>query len=81
MVRLRVQISDAPGTLATIARIIGEADANIIEVYHQRAFSSLPVKQAELDVVLETLDRDHIHDIMGRLTAAGFVVHQPGTTG
>jgi len=78
MVRLRIQISDAPGTLATIARIIGEADANIIEVYHQRAFSSLPVKQAELDVVLETLDREHIHDIIGRLMAAGFTVEQPG---
>ena len=81
MVRLRIQISDAPGTLATIARIIGEADANIIEVYHQRAFSSLPVKQAELDVVLETLDRDHIHDIVGHLTAAGFTVQLPGPAG
>ena len=81
MVRLRIQISDAPGTLATIARIIGEADANIIEVYHQRAFTTLPVKQAELDVVLETLDRDHIHDIVGRLTAAGFTVQQPGPLG
>ncbi|MBC6439971.1 MAG: threonine ammonia-lyase [Rhodospirillales bacterium] len=76
MVQLRIEIPDAPGTLAHIAAVIGESDANIIEVYHQRAFSSLPVKQADLDVVLETLDRDHISNIMGRLTAAGFKVRQ-----
>ena len=78
MVRLRIAIPDAPGTLAKIAGIIGNADANIIEVYHQRAFSSLPVKQADLDVILETLDRDHIVDIVGRLTAAGFLVRELG---
>ena len=78
MVRLRIAIPDAPGTLAKISGIIGHADANIIEVYHQRAFSSLPVKQADLDVILETLDRDHVVDVIGRLTAAGFLVRELG---
>jgi len=78
MVRLRIAIPDAPGTLARIAGIIGEADANIIDVFHQRAFSSLPVKQADLDVVLETLDRDHINEIMSRLTAVGYLVRELG---
>ena len=78
MVRLRIAIPDAPGTLAKIAGLIGDADANIIDVFHQRAFSSLPVKQADLDMVLETLDRDHIDDIMSRLTAAGFIVRELG---
>jgi len=78
MVRLRIAIPDAPGTLAKIAGLIGDADANIIDVFHQRTFSSLPVKQADLDMVLETLDRGHISDIMGRLTAAGFLVRELG---
>ena len=78
MVRLRIAIPDAPGTLAKIAGLIGDADANIIDVFHQRTFSSLPVKQADLDMVLETLDRGHIDDIMGRLTAAGFTVRELG---
>ena len=72
IVRLRVEITDSPGTLARIAKIIGDADANIIEVYHQRAFSGLPVKNADLDVVLETRDADHVRDIMATLTAVGF---------
>ena len=72
IVRMRIEISDIPGTLARIAAIIGETDANIIEVYHQRAFSGLPAKHAELDVVLETRGGDHVNEIIENLTAVGF---------
>ena len=72
IVRMRVEITDSPGTLARIAKVIGDADANIIEVYHQRAFSGLPAKNAHLDVVLETRDADHVRDIMATLTTIGF---------
>ena len=72
IVRMRIEISDIPGTLARIATIIGEADANIIEVYHQRTFSGLPAKNAELDVVLETRGAEHVEEIIEKLTAIGF---------
>ncbi len=72
IVRLRIEIPDMPGTLARIAKIVGDTDGNIIEVNHQRAFSGLPAKHADLDLVLETRDTDHVRDIVTRLTAAGF---------
>ncbi len=72
IVRMRIEITDTPGTLARIAKIIGDADGNIIEVYHQRAFSGLPVKNADLDVVIETRDAEHVRDIMARLSVIGF---------
>ena len=72
IVRMRIEIADSPGTLARITKVIGDADANIIEVYHQRAFSGLPAKNADLDVVLETRDAEHVRDIMAKLTAIGF---------
>ena len=72
IVRMRIEISDIPGTLARIATIIGDADANIIEVYHQRAFSGLPAKTAELDVVIEARGSDHVNEIIDKLTAVGF---------
>ncbi len=71
MVRLRIEITDTPGTLARVTKIIGDADANIIEVYHQRAFSGLSVKQTDLDVVIETNDAEHVRAIMAALEAAG----------
>ena len=72
IVRMRIEISDIPGTLARIATIIGDSDANIIEVYHQRAFSGLPAKNAELDVVIEARGSDHVNEIIEKLTAVGF---------
>ncbi len=72
IVRMRIEITDSPGTLARIAKVIGDTDGNIIEVYHQRAFSGLPAKNADLDVVIETRDAEHVRDIMARLTAIGF---------
>jgi len=72
MMRVRVEITDAPGNLAQVAQIIGEAGANIVEVYHERAFSSLPIKSAALVVVVETRNAAHGQDMLERLAAAGF---------
>ena len=72
IVRMRIEIADTPGTLARITKVIGDANANIIEVYHQRTFSGQPAKNADLDVVIETRDAEHVRDIMAELTAGGF---------
>ena len=34
--------------------MIGSTGGNIIEIYHQRLFFDLPVKRADVDVVVET---------------------------
>ena len=72
IVRFRVTINDQPGVLAKVAQLIGDTGANIIEVYHQRLFYDLPVKLAELDVVVETRNADHVQEILAGLTAIGF---------
>ncbi|MBX6366415.1 MAG: threonine ammonia-lyase [Rhodospirillales bacterium] len=72
MVRLRVEISDQPGLLARVASVIGQKGGNIVEVYHQRLFQDVPVKLAELDVVIETRNPRHVGEIVGALEAAGF---------
>jgi threonine dehydratase len=72
MARLRVTISDQPGTLAQIAQRIGDTGGNIVEIIHQRMFYDVPVKLAEADVVVETRDESHIQEIIDRLAAAGF---------
>lgn len=72
LVRLRCEIPDAPGTLARVARIIGELGGNIVEIFHQRLFSEVPVKRADLDIVCETRDTWHVEAIIAGLQAAGF---------
>ncbi len=72
MARLRVEIQDTPGTLAKVGRLIGEKDGNIIEIYHHRLFYDVPVKMAELDVVVETRNAAHVSEIVTHLTEGGF---------
>ena len=72
--RLRIEIPDHPGVLSSVSGIIGEEGGNIVEVYHQRLFYDVPVKEAELDVVLETVDAEHVCRVMDRLQAAGYPV-------
>jgi threonine dehydratase len=72
LVRLRVEISDSPGVLAKISQIIGAKGGNIVEIYHQRLFYDVPVKSAEVDVVVETRNAAHVGEISTALSAGGF---------
>lgn len=72
--RLRFEIDDTPGQLADIARIIGESQANVIEIVHQRMMQAVPLKRAELDVVIEAQDKDHVNKILRALRKFGFTV-------
>ncbi|EWY38906.1 threonine dehydratase [Skermanella stibiiresistens SB22] len=72
VVRLRIGLSDAPGALAKVAQFLGDAGGNIVEVYHQRLFHNVPVKMADIDVVLETRDPAHVDAIIAQLRAAGY---------
>ena len=71
MVRLRVQISDAPGSLARVSQVIGDAGGNIVEIVHQRMFFDVPVKETDLDVVVETRSAAHAAEIVEKLEAEG----------
>ena len=72
LARLRIEIEDVPGVLSRISGIIGTTGGNIIETYHQRLFFQIPVKRADIDVVVETRDRAHVDVIIGKLLEGGF---------
>lgn len=72
--RLIFKLDDRPGQLADIARIIGDAGANVVEVIHQRMMQSVALKQAELEVVIEARDGRHVEEITAALRAAGFAL-------
>jgi threonine dehydratase len=69
---IAIDLTDRPGQLARVAAIIAEAQANIVEVFHQRVFTDLPAKGAILHVVVETRDRGHLEETIASLQAAGF---------
>ncbi len=71
LVRIRVDIRDVPGELARAAAVIGKAGANIEEVAHQRAFTTLPAQNAQLEMALHTRGPEHIAQVLADLHAAG----------
>ncbi len=72
LARIRVAARDTPGVLARITGVVAEAGANIDEVHHQRAFSSLAIQSVEVELVLQTRNPAHVQEVIARLGAAGF---------
>jgi threonine dehydratase len=72
LARLRVEMRDLPGALAKVTACLAEANANIEEVHHQRAFTDLPVLSAEVEFVLQTRGPEHVQEILAALGRAGF---------
>src|SRR5262249_41554906 len=60
LTRLQVELRDLPGSLAQVTACLADANANIEEVHHQRAFTHLPVRTAQVDFVLETRSHEHV---------------------
>jgi threonine dehydratase len=72
LARIKVELRDLPGALAKITTAIADANANIEEVHHQRAFTNLPVQSAEVEFVLKTRNAAHIDEIVAKLNSIGF---------
>jgi threonine dehydratase len=72
LARIRVGARDTPGMLARLTAIVAEAGANVEEVHHQRAFSTLPAQNAEVELVLLTRGREHVQGVLQALRAGGF---------
>jgi threonine dehydratase len=71
LARIRIACRDVPGELARAATVVGSVGANIEEVQHQRAFTTLPAQSAQLDMVLHTRGTEHIEQVLRALRDAG----------
>ena len=71
LARLKVSARDVPGTLASITATVAAAGANIDEVHHQRAFTTLAAQNVEIELVIQTRGPQHIADVLAALQTAG----------
>ena len=72
--RFTANISDRPGGLARFAGLIAETGASIIEIAHDRAFSSEDINTVNVHCIVETRDTEHIAALCGRLVKEGFQI-------
>ena len=72
LVRVRVSARDIPGMLARVTATVAQAGANIDEVHHQRAFTTLSAQSVEIELVLQTRGPAHVAEVLAALRAEGF---------
>ena len=74
LARLRITLQDRPGALFRVMRLFDEHNVNIIEIYHQRIFTSLPAKGLITDIECEARDAEQVEKLVAALRAANYNV-------
>jgi len=76
LARLRLTLQDRPGALFKVMREFDAHQVNIIEIYHQRIFTTLPAKGLITDIECEARDKDQLDALVVSLRASGYLVQQ-----
>jgi threonine dehydratase len=76
LARLRITLQDRPGALFKVMRLFDEHNINIIEIYHQRIFTTLPAKGLITDIECEARDAQQLQGLVDGLREAGYAVER-----
>jgi threonine dehydratase len=76
LARLRLTLQDRPGALYKVMRLFNENNVNIIEIYHQRIFTTLPAKGLITDIECEARDANQLQGLVDGLNDAGYKVER-----
>lgn len=64
LTRIDMQLTDTPGELARVLTLVGEMKANVLDIYHNRTFTSgESFGTTNVELKLETRGLDHIEEI------------------
>ena len=74
LARLQIVLQDRPGALFKVMREFNEHNVNIIEIYHQRIFTTLPAKGLTAEIECEARDGEQIDRLVNSLRDKGDVV-------
>lgn len=71
-----VPLADKPGQLLNIAKILSDANANVIKLDHNQSQAIDSFKKVYLDVTCETHGHEHIQHIVDTMRQAGYEIKQ-----
>jgi threonine dehydratase len=72
----RARIPDLPGGLATLLNELAAAEANVLDVVHERTSASLHLDEVEVLLQVETRGADHADRVLARLRECGYHLSQ-----
>jgi threonine dehydratase len=74
VLNLRVELPDRPGSLGRLAALLGEQEANILHLFHDRLGRDLSLDLTRVEVILETRNQEHGEQVVRALMDAGYRV-------
>ena len=72
--RLKIQLQDRPGALYAVMGVFDAHNVNILEIHHQRIFTSLPAKGLFTEIECEARDAAQLDGLVEALRAKGYSV-------
>lgn len=76
LMRLSVDLPDTPGSLARLAAILAEKKTNILQIFHNRLDTKLPLGRARVELYLEARGHDHVKEIVEALAEGDYLTQQ-----
>lgn len=76
LARLRITLQDRPGALFKVMKLFNDHQVNIIEIYHQRIFTTLPAKGLITDIECEARDAEQLQRLVDDMKGAGYKVER-----
>ena len=70
--RLRIHLSDRPGALHQVTKIIADLRANIVQTQYDRTYYGVNLGDTAIDITMETRGPAHIESLIQALTADGY---------
>ena len=71
-VDITIELSDKPGQLSGVSKIIARCGGNVVSIYHDRGDLDTDINGCYLRIVMETRDYAHVREIKEALINAGY---------
>jgi threonine dehydratase len=71
---IRTRLADRPGALMHLLEVISNAHVNILLVSHHRESVDVAVAETGIELILETRDETHAHEIVELVRRQGYPV-------
>lgn len=71
---IKIELTDKPGQLEAVSKIVAGLGGNIVSIYHDRYDMNIDIVSCILDLRIETRDHEHIKSIVDTLKNEGFKI-------
>mmetsp|Transcript_76240 Transcript_76240/g.217846 ORF Transcript_76240/g.217846 Transcript_76240/m.217846 type:complete len:405 (-) Transcript_76240:1396-2610(-) len=78
-VRFVAQVSDQPGGIAGLTKLLADEGGSIKDIYHERAWLQTSISNVQAKVILETTGKEHADRIKDKLEEKYAICWQPTT--